>query len=165
MNICQNTILYCKHFGVDGMYLIDGHIDRKIEGMRVWVGAQRQETGRPASMRPPWPTLSTSLERQSPQEDVSGNKNGAFGKPCLCPRDTRHFRHFRRFVGFEQQNPCFTGYNANSSFSPFLSKPPSFWRDKGTVYQKHRFLDPECWGGSLGSSHLPPGSCSRQWVK
>ena len=23
-----------------------------------------------------------------------GTKNGAFGKPCLCPRDTRHFRHF-----------------------------------------------------------------------
>ena len=37
----------------------------------------------------------------------SGPTNGAFGKPCLCPRDTRHFRHFRRFMGFEQQNPCF----------------------------------------------------------
>ena len=38
-----------------------------------------------------------------------GPRNGAFGKPCLCPRDTRHFRHFRRFAGFEQQNPCFIG--------------------------------------------------------
>ena len=36
-------------------------------------------------------------------------KNGAFGKPCLCLWDTRHFRHFRRFTGFEQQSPCFTG--------------------------------------------------------
>ena len=23
-----------------------------------------------------------------------GTRNGAFGKPCLCPRDTRDFRHF-----------------------------------------------------------------------
>ena len=38
-----------------------------------------------------------------------GPRNGAFGKPCPCPRDTRHFRHFRRFTGFEQQSPCFTG--------------------------------------------------------
>ena len=36
-----------------------------------------------------------------------GPRNGAFGKPCPCPRDTRHFRHFRRFTGFEQQSPCF----------------------------------------------------------
>ena len=67
-------------------------------------------------------------------------KNNAFGKPCLCLRDTRHFR---RFTGFEQQSPCFIAYNANSAFSPFSSKTPSFWRDKNTVYQKHRFLDPE----------------------
>ena len=33
--------------------------------------------------------------------------NHAFGKPCLSSRDTRHFRPFRRFTGFEQQNPCF----------------------------------------------------------
>ena len=38
-----------------------------------------------------------------------GPRNGAFGKPCPCPRDTRHFHHFRRFKGFEQQSPCFTG--------------------------------------------------------
>ena len=30
----------------------------------------------------------------------------------------RHFRHFRQ-------------------------KPPLFWRDKSTVYQKHRFRDPD----------------------
>ena len=35
-----------------------------------------------------------------------GPRNGAFGKPCLCPRDTRHFR---RFTGFEQQSPCLIG--------------------------------------------------------
>ena len=48
----------------------------------------------------------------------------------------RRFRHFRRFTGFEQQNPC-------STFSPFSSKPPSFWRDKGTFYQRRRFWDPD----------------------
>ena len=75
-----------------------------------------------------------------------GPRNGAFGKPCPCPRDTRHFRHFRRFTGLEQQNPCFTGSIADSSFSPFSSKPPFFWWDKSTVYQKHRFRDSDCWG-------------------
>ena len=43
-------------------------------------------------------------------EEFRGPRNGAFGKPCPCPRDPRHFRHFRRFTGFEQQSPCgFTG--------------------------------------------------------
>ena len=72
-----------------------------------------------------------------------GPRNGAFGEPCPCPRDTRHFRHFRRFTGFEQQSPCFIGWNADSSFSPFSSKTPFFLRDKSTVDQKHRFRDPE----------------------
>ena len=40
---------------------------------------------------------------------VRGPRNSACGKPCPCPRDTCHFRHFRRFTGFEQQRPCFTG--------------------------------------------------------
>ena len=55
----------------------------------------------------------------------------AFGKPCLCPRDTCHFRHFRRLTGSEQQSPCFTGSN-------FSSKPLLMAGDKGTVDQKHR---------------------------
>ena len=38
-----------------------------------------------------------------------GPRNGAFGKPCPRPWDTRHSRHFRRFTGLEQQNPFFTG--------------------------------------------------------
>ena len=28
-----------------------------------------------------------------------GIRDHAFGKPCLCPRDTRHFCHFRRAHG------------------------------------------------------------------
>ena len=38
------------------------------------------------------------------------NKKRCFcGKPCLCQRDTRHFRRFRHFTGFEQLSPCFAG--------------------------------------------------------
>ena len=80
----------------------------------------------------------------APESFFQGTKDGAFGKPCLCSRDTRHFCHFRRFTGSGQQSPCFTGWNANSSFSPFSSKPPFFGRrDKGMVYQRHRFWDPD----------------------
>ena len=43
---------------------------------------------------------------------ASGNKSGAFGKPCLWPHDTRHFR---RFTGFDQQNPCSEKKKAYSS--------------------------------------------------
>ena len=56
-------------------------------------------------------------------------------------------------TGSEQESPCFTGQNANSSFSAFLSKPLFLAGDKGTVYQRHRFLDPEdehFWNGVLG---------------
>ena len=47
---------------------------------------------------------------------------------------------FRRFLtGFEQQSPCFTGWNVTSSFSLFSSQPPLFggteaWFTKGTVF-------------------------------
>ena len=51
----------------------------------------------------------TMSNNRVPKASYRGPRNGAFGKPCPCPRDTRHFRHFRRFTGFEQQNPCFTG--------------------------------------------------------
>ena len=44
--------------------------------------------------------------------------------------------YFRRFTGLEQQNPCFTGWNADSSFSPFSSKTPFFWRDKSSGVNK-----------------------------
>ena len=52
---------------------------------------------------------SSELAVRFAYESYRGPRNGAFGKPCLCPRDTRHFRHLRRFTGFEQQSPCFIG--------------------------------------------------------
>ena len=55
-----------------------------------------------------------------------GAKRRAFGKRCLCPRDTRHFRHFVGFTGSEQQSPCLTSENTNSSFLPLSSKRPLF---------------------------------------
>ena len=59
------------------------------------------------------------------------------------------------FLGSEQQSPCFTGWNANSSFSPFSSKPLFLARDKGTVYQKHLFLmDPKMGYQGGGIVHL-----------
>ena len=48
-------------------------------------------------------------------------KNHAFGKPCLCLRDTHHFRHLCRFTGFEQQSPCFCWLERR-----FRQKPPLF---------------------------------------
>ena len=38
-----------------------------------------------------------------------GMEGQGFGKRSFCRGDTRHFRHFRRFLGFEEQNPCFCG--------------------------------------------------------
>ena len=60
----------------------------------------------------------------------SGSKKRSFGKPCLCMRDTRHFR---RFTGFEQQRLCFISQNANSSFFAV------FWSKKKPLFggQKH----------------------------
>ena len=64
-----------------------------------------------------------------------GNRNHAFGKPCLCWRDTRHFRHFRRLgkalvllVRLQIRH-----------FRLFRQNPLILAGDKGTVYQKHRF--------------------------
>ena len=64
-----------------------------------------------------------------------------FFKPCLCLSDTRHFRRFRRFRGSDERSPC--GQDANSSFSPFSSKPSFLAGDKNTVYQKHGLCHPE----------------------
>ena len=68
--------------------------------------------------------------------DSQRTKNGAFVKPCLCPQDTRHFRHFRRPLSYWLERKFVI-------FAVSVKKKPSFWRDKGTVYQKHPFLDPD----------------------
>ena len=55
-----------------------------------------------------------------------GGENGAFGKRSFCWGDTRHFRHFRRFPGSEEQNPLFCGRNAISEVSPIFVKTTCF---------------------------------------
>ena len=60
-----------------------------------------------------------------PQE-TQGGENPVFGKPWFCLRDTRHFRHFRRFPGSEERNPLFLWVECKSSFSPFFVKTTCF---------------------------------------
>ena len=80
----------------------------------------------------------------------SGNKNGAFGKPCLCPRDTRHFRHFRRFTGLEQQSPFLTGCSENSSFfTVFVKNPRRFDGTKALFTKGTVFGTPNIWAELL----------------
>ena len=58
-----------------------------------------------------------------------GGENPVFGKPWFCLRDTRHFRHFRRFLGSEERNPLFLWVDlveCKSSFSPFFVKTTCF---------------------------------------
>ena len=73
---------------------------------------------------------------------TQGTKNGAFGKQCLCPRDTRHSRHFRRFTGFEQQSPVLLVRMQIRHFRRFRQKPPLFGGTKAWVYSKSPFLGP-----------------------
>ena len=38
-----------------------------------------------------------------------GGENSVVGKRWFCLSDTRHFRHFHRFPGSEEESPCFCG--------------------------------------------------------
>ena len=60
--------------------------------------------------------------------------------------------------GLSSKAPYSTGWNVNSSFSPVLhnTKKHSFWRDKGTVYQRHRLWDPEFWTSRKHPDKMPP---------
>ena len=53
--------------------------------------------------------FSSRIERYHNQ----GCENGAFGKRSFRWGDTRHFRHFRRFPGSEEQNPLFLWAECN----------------------------------------------------
>ena len=61
-------------------------------------------------------------------------QNGAFGKRSFCLGDTRYFRHFRRFPGFEEQVLDFVCRMRYQTLRRFSSRPPVFGRG-----QKHRF--------------------------
>ena len=41
-----------------------------------------------------FPDSSSVLDKFQSASYIRGPRNSAFGKPCPCPRDTRHFRHF-----------------------------------------------------------------------
>ena len=59
------------------------------------------------------------------ERNIDQGTNGALGKPCLCPRDTRHFCQFRRLTGFEQQRACFTTVRMTIRHCRcFRQKPP-----------------------------------------
>ena len=64
--------------------------------------------------------------------NVSGKKKQhAFGKPCFCVGDTRHFRHFRRFgEGLRRKTlVCFV-------------KTASVWRTKARFATSTSFVTP-----------------------
>ena len=83
-------------------------------------------------------------KNSSATERNQGGENPVFGKPWFCLRDTRHFRHFRRSPGSEERNPLFLWVECKSSFSPFFVKTTCFrWGDKNTIFQKHRFHNPD----------------------
>ena len=78
------------------------------------------------------------------QNNNSRNKKPCLGKPCLCPRDTWHFRHFRRSHGVRVGKPWLCWLERQLViFAVFVKTPLFLAGDKGTVYQRHRFLDPE----------------------
>ena len=73
-----------------------------------------------------------------------GCQNGAFGKRSFCWGDTRHFRHFRRFLASEEQNPLFLSVECNlRMFSNFRQNHLFSAGDKITVFQNDHFDNPE----------------------
>ena len=79
-----------------------------------------------------------------PYPKNQGCQNGAFGKRSFCRGDTRHFRHFRRFPGFKEQNPLFLWVECNiGTFANFRQNLLFSAGDKTTVFQNDRFDNPE----------------------
>ena len=91
-----------------------------------------------------------------------GCQNGAFVKRSFCRGDTRHFRHFRRFPGFEEQNPLFLWVECNIRISADFRQNHLFSAgDKTTVFQNDRFDNPDFrfWSASWAMlSRQPPAS-------
>ena len=95
-----------KHFGWNGatpfactLMLADGtyHVLRRRQwALRTMSLRQWQASG---GFGTHWQHEMASRARTRSLLTIGrGPRNGAFGKPCFCPRDTRHFRHFRRFT-------------------------------------------------------------------
>ena len=70
-----------------------------------------------------------------------GCQNGAFGKRSFCRGDTRHFRHFRRFPGFEERSPFLVLWvECNTRiFATFRQNRLFSAGDKTTVFQNDCF--------------------------
>ena len=69
--------------------------------------------------------------------ESQGRANPAFSKPCLFLSDTRHFRHFRRFRGSEERNPCFQWVECKFVIFAVFVKTAPFWH-----LPKTRFVRP-----------------------
>ena len=75
-------------------------------------------------------------ETPCPNLETRGCQNSGLGKRSFCLGDTRHFRHFRRLSGIEQ-NPVFLWVDCNSqNFCRFSSKPPVFGRGQKQPFSK-----------------------------
>ena len=75
---------------------------------------------------------------------VCPSQNGAFGKRSFCWGATRHFRHFRRFPGSEEQNPLFLWAECNIRiFANFRQNHLFSAGGKTTVFQNDRFDNPD----------------------
>ena len=121
-----------------------------------------------------------------------GPRNGAFGKPCPCPRDTRHFRLFENFVvsqgssskalvllvriqirhfgHFRQKPPLSGGTKARFTKAPFSGPRISCCRKNwGRSFQHRNFAgnpsSKEFQPATALSSFLnsAPGKWGRQW--
>ena len=82
-------------------------------------------------------------------EVFRGCQNGSFGKRSFCWGDTRHFRHFRRFPGSEEQNPLFLWAECDIRiFANFRQNHLFSAGDKTTVFQNDRFDNPDFFSSS-----------------
>ena len=71
-------------------------------------------------------------------------KNSAFGKRSFCLGDTRHFRHFRRFLGSKEQILLFWWVECTIRiFADFHQNHLFSAGDKSTVFQNDRFDNPD----------------------
>ena len=66
-----------------------------------------------------------------------GKTNPAFSKPCLFLSDTRHFRHFRRLRGSEEQNHCFQWVECKFVIFAVFVKMGPFWQGAKTRFTKN----------------------------
>ena len=93
-----------------------------------------------------------------PQE----TRNHAFGKPCVCPCDTRHFRHFHRFHGVWAAKPLFYWLECYFVIFAVFFKTPSFsgtkvcWLCTGDFAPPEPEFRAEFWETNFGRPNVGP---------